>query len=65
MLQVYRCGKWERLLGDLLLPGDVISISRPAGAADGEGVVPADCLLLQGSCICEEAVLTGEASERV
>jgi cation-transporting ATPase 13A1 len=56
---VYRGGKWERLPGDALLPGDVISIGRPAVAEEGECVVPTDCLLLSGSCICEEAVLTG------
>lgn len=28
---VYRCGKWEKMPGDALLPGDVISIGRPSG----------------------------------
>ena len=30
-IQVYRQGKWTQLPGDALLPGDVISIGRPAG----------------------------------
>ena len=30
-IMVYRQGKWEKLSGDALLPGDVISIGRPAG----------------------------------
>ena len=30
-IMVYRQGKWEKLPGDALLPGDVISIGRPAG----------------------------------
>jgi cation-transporting ATPase 13A1 len=30
-IMVYRQGKWEQLPGDALLPGDVISIGRPAG----------------------------------
>lgn len=30
-IQVYRCGKWELLPGEALLPGDVISIGRPSG----------------------------------
>ena len=30
-IMVHRQGKWEKLPGDALLPGDVISIGRPAG----------------------------------
>ena len=30
-IMVYRQGKWDKLPGDALLPGDVISIGRPAG----------------------------------
>ena len=32
-VQVYRHGKWDRLPGDALLPGDLISLGRPAGGA--------------------------------
>lgn len=36
-IMVYRQGKWEQLPGDALLPGDVISIGRPAGGRlDGD-----------------------------
>ncbi|KAG2425295.1 hypothetical protein HXX76_013876 [Chlamydomonas incerta] len=62
---VYRSGKWELMPGDSLLPGDVISIGRPtsdSSSSGGDKVVPADCLLLAGSCIAEEAVLTGEST---
>ncbi|KAG2488279.1 hypothetical protein HYH03_013129 [Edaphochlamys debaryana] len=58
-IQVYRCGKWESMPGESLLPGDIVSICRPS---DPSEVVPADCLLLAGSCITEEAVLTGEST---
>lgn len=61
-----RSGKWELLPGEALLPGDIISIGRPSGgAAAEEKVVPADCLLLAGNCIVEEAVLTGLVRVRV
>ncbi|KAF5843112.1 hypothetical protein DUNSADRAFT_2149 [Dunaliella salina] len=62
-VHVYRCGKWELLAGEGLLPGDIISIGRPVGGPNSEAkVVPADCLLLDGTCIAEEAVLTGEST---
>lgn len=61
-IQVYREGKWANLPGDGLLPGDMISIGRPTGDDSAEHVVPADCLLLSGTAIVEEAVLTGEST---
>jgi magnesium-transporting ATPase (P-type) len=36
-----------------VVPGDILCLS--------EGPVPADCLLLEGSCVVNEAFLTGEA----
>ena len=45
-----------------LLPGDVVSIGRPTGAGSEERTVPADMLLLAGSVIANEALLTGEST---
>ncbi|KAF8062935.1 PDR2 [Scenedesmus sp. PABB004] len=62
-LLAYRAGKWEEVPGEALLPGDVVSIVRPKGGPGAEEkVIPADCLLLAGDCIVEEAVLTGEST---
>ncbi|KAL1201130.1 putative manganese-transporting ATPase PDR2 [Cardamine amara subsp. amara] len=62
-VMVYRCGKWARLLGTDLLPGDVVSIGRPSTHTGGEDkTVPADMLLLVGSAIVNEAILTGEST---
>lgn len=66
--KAYRGGRWDAVPGEALLPGDVVSIGRPSsGGAGGansseDKVVPADVLLLAGSCIAEEALLTGEST---
>jgi len=40
----------QEVLGEALLPGDIVSIARPKGGAGAEEkVVPADCLLLAGA----------------
>ncbi|KAL6610003.1 hypothetical protein ACP70R_039972 [Stipagrostis hirtigluma subsp. patula] len=56
----YRCGKWVKIPGTELLPGDIVSIGRSAGGEDRS--VPADMLLLAGSAIVNEAILTGEST---
>jgi cation-transporting ATPase 13A1 len=60
-LKVYRGGKWENLSGDLLVPGDLVSLARPSGSTE-DVIVQADMLLLAGTCIVDEAVLTGEST---
>jgi len=60
-LYVYRGGKWELLPGESLVPGDVVSIARPPEGGE-DTVVQADMLLLAGTCIVDEAVLTGEST---
>lgn len=62
ILMVHRCGKWIKLSGVDLLPGDVVSIGRPIGQGADERTVPADMLLLAGSVITNEALLTGEST---
>ncbi|XP_078437712.1 phosphate deficiency response 2 [Wolffia australiana] len=61
-LMVYRCGKWVRVPGTDLLPGDVVSIGRGSGQGGDEKTVPADMLILAGSAIVNEAILTGEST---
>ncbi|KAJ8529363.1 hypothetical protein K7X08_036198 [Anisodus acutangulus] len=61
-LTVYRCGKWVKLSGTELLPGDVVSIGRSVGQNGEDKSVPADMLLLAGTAIVNEAILTGEST---
>jgi len=56
-IQVYRYRKWRPISTDDLLPGDICSIVR----SKSDVMVPCDMLLLRGSCILDESMLTGEA----
>ncbi|KAK9170624.1 hypothetical protein Syun_002764 [Stephania yunnanensis] len=61
-LMVHRSGKWVQLSGTALLPGDVVSIGRSSGQNGEDKSVPADMLILAGSAIVNEAILTGEST---
>ena len=54
--------RWVKLSGTELLPGDVVSIGRSSGQNGEDKTVPADMLLLAGSAIVNEAILTGEST---
>ncbi|KAK1392069.1 putative manganese-transporting ATPase PDR2 [Heracleum sosnowskyi] len=61
-LMVYRCGKWVKISGTDLLPGDVVSVGRSTDQNGEDKAVPADMLILSGSAIVNEAILTGEST---
>lgn len=52
--------RWVKIPGTELLPGDIVSIGRSPSGDDRS--VPADMLLLAGSAIVNEAILTGEST---
>jgi P-type E1-E2 ATPase len=54
--------RWVKISGTDLLPGDVVSIGRSSGQNGEEKSVPADMLILAGSAIVNEAILTGEST---
>lgn len=70
---VYREQQWVEVSSEMLAPGDVISLSADAlkrvrrnrrgedSRAPEDFIVPCDALLLRGSCMLNEAMLTGES----
>jgi cation-transporting ATPase 13A1 len=55
---VYRLNKWEETQSDKLLPGDLVSVGR---TKEDSGVA-CDMLLVEGSAIVNEAMLSGEST---
>ncbi|KAK8159579.1 cation-transporting ATPase 4 [Phyllosticta citrichinensis] len=55
---VYRENKWEQVSSDKLLPGDLVSVER---TKEDSGVA-CDMLLVEGSAIVNEAMLSGEST---
>lgn len=55
---VYREEKWERITSDKLLPGDLVSVGR---TKEDSGVA-CDMLLVEGTAIVNEAMLSGEST---
>ncbi|KAI9891418.1 MAG: hypothetical protein M1814_002737 [Vezdaea aestivalis] len=57
-LLVHRQGRWEQTQSDKLLPGDLVSVGR---TKEDSGVA-CDMLLVEGSAIVNEAMLSGEST---
>lgn len=55
---VFRLGKWTEVQSDHLLPGDLVSVGR---TKDDSGVA-CDMLLVEGTAIVNEAMLSGEST---
>ncbi|KAI9805122.1 MAG: hypothetical protein M1825_000956 [Sarcosagium campestre] len=55
---VHRQGQWEEIQSDKLLPGDLVSVGR---TKEDSGVA-CDMLLIEGSVIVNEAMLSGEST---
>lgn len=39
-VSVHRHGKWDKLPGEALLPGDIVSVVRPTGMSPNASAVP-------------------------
>ncbi|GJQ13139.1 hypothetical protein GpartN1_g4930.t1 [Galdieria partita] len=57
-LYVYRLRKWQEIASTKIVPGDIISVTR---TSEPDVVVPCDALVLNGSIVADESLLTGES----
>nr|XP_019003040.1 cation-transporting ATPase 13A1 [Kwoniella mangroviensis CBS 8507]OCF66501.1 cation-transporting ATPase 13A1 [Kwoniella mangroviensis CBS 8507] len=57
-VQTFRDGKWVDVISSELVPGDLVSILR----TKPDSGIPCDLLLLRGTCIVNEAMLSGEST---
>ena len=55
---VYRQNQWQQITSDKLLPGDLVSVGR----TKEDGGVACDMLLVEGTAIVNEAMLSGEST---
>ncbi|OQS03621.1 P-type ATPase (P-ATPase) Superfamily [Thraustotheca clavata] len=61
---VYRMRKWFEISSVELVPGDIVSVGKTKTLhfnQEDETLSPCDLLLLQGTCIVNEAMLSGES----
>ncbi|WRT66585.1 uncharacterized protein IL334_003544 [Kwoniella shivajii] len=57
-VHAFRDGKWVEVVSSELVPGDLVSILR----TKPDSGIPCDLLLLRGTCIVNEAMLSGEST---
>ncbi|XP_053992658.1 uncharacterized protein LOC128883858 [Hylaeus volcanicus] len=67
-VNVWRNGRWESLLSDALVPGDLMALPRQEFSSSGkstekklEFICPCDALLVSGALMMNESTLTGES----
>lgn len=62
-LYVRRMGRWSKIMSDDLYPGDVVMIEKPT--KQKTMVMPCDLLIISGSAVVNESILTGESQPLV
>lgn len=60
---VHRQNKWSQIMSDEIYPGDVVMLGRDKSKK--KQPVPCDLIILSGSVVVNEAILTGESQPLV
>ncbi|RKP02778.1 hypothetical protein CXG81DRAFT_24566 [Caulochytrium protostelioides] len=60
-IDVYRDERWVQLMTDELLPGDLVALTR----SKEDAPIPCDLLLVGGTAIVNEAMLSGESTPQL
>ena len=63
-LYVYRFGRWQKIPSDELYPGEIILLRKNQDNKK-KNIIPCDLLLISGSAVVNEAILTGESQPLV
>ena len=66
-LWVHRNAKWTQIMSDEIFPGDIVLIERDKEKDKNKKKqnVPCDLLILSGSAVVNESILTGESQPLV
>lgn len=59
LIWAYRQNKWSQISSDEIYPGDILILCRDK--VKKKQAVPCDLLMLSGSVVVNEAILTGES----
>ena len=62
-VQVFRFGRWIKVQTDELYPSEIVLLRKVK--SEGKFILPLDLLLLSGSAVVNEAILTGESQPLV
>ena len=62
-IHVHRMGRWQATTTEDLFPGDIVFMHRRPNVKVHN--IPCDMLLLSGSAVVNEAILTGESQPLV
>lgn len=56
-IYAYRSKRWTPISSEQIVAGDIVSVAQSVH----EKLIPCDLLLLRGTCIVDESMLTGES----